>query len=189
MRAAFALLANTEVHNVVRKLSWDIHQKCRTGTRHASLPPHISLKQPFAVSNLPALEEYMNEFANSIQPVDIFLDEFQAVPAFFDWHEYGLLWINVKETDALRGLHNRLNHDLNLHFGDTAADYDGDAYRFHLTVMMCGQLMEIYRNYHSEISALRIDMRFTARELAMFVYDEPLGPHSDSLCYKILPIG
>ena len=32
MKAAFALLANTEVHNLTRKLSWEIHQKYRTGT-------------------------------------------------------------------------------------------------------------------------------------------------------------
>lgn len=189
MRAAFALLANPEVHNVVRKLSWEIHRKYRTGTRHASLPPHISLKQPFPVSDLPALEEYMEEFAKSLQPIDVTLGGVQAVPTFFDGMEYGVLWVDVEETAVLRGLHNRLNHDLNLRFGDTAADYDGDAYRFHMTVMMCGQLMEICRKYHSDISTLRIDLRYTARELAMFVYDEPIGPHSDSLCYRIMPIG
>ena len=31
MKAAFALLADTATHNLVRKLSWDIHQKYRTG--------------------------------------------------------------------------------------------------------------------------------------------------------------
>ena len=58
MKAALALLANAEIHNLVRKLSWKIHQKYRTGTRHASLPPHVSLKQPFVTTDLPALEDY-----------------------------------------------------------------------------------------------------------------------------------
>ncbi len=31
MKATFALLANNGIHNLVRKLSWDIHQKYRTG--------------------------------------------------------------------------------------------------------------------------------------------------------------
>jgi hypothetical protein len=30
MKVAFALLASTEVHNFVRKLAWEIHQKYRT---------------------------------------------------------------------------------------------------------------------------------------------------------------
>ncbi len=33
------------------------------------------------------------------------------------------------------------------------------------------------------------DLSFTVHELAMFVYDEPITPNSDFLCYKILPIG
>lgn len=190
MKATFALLANPEVHNVVRKLSWEIHQKYRTGTRHASLPPHISLKQPFGISNLPALEAYMDELAESIPPFDVTLTELQAVPTFFDGMEYGILWVEVEETETLRGLHNRLNHDLHLRFGDTPADFDGETYRFHMTVMMCGQLMEICREYQSEIrQRSRINLRYTARELAMFVYDEPIGPHGDYLCYKILSLG
>ena len=189
MKATFVLLANLEVHNFVRKLSWDIHQKYRTGTRHASLPPHISLKQPFSISDLTALERYMDELAISIQPFEVDLTEIQAVPTFYEGMEYGVLWIKVKENEMLRGLHNRLNHDLNLRFGDTQADYDGDAYRFHMTVMMCGQLMDINNKYHCEILHSRVNMKYTIRELAMVVYDEPLGPHGDYLCYRILPVG
>lgn len=188
MKATFVLLANQDIHNLVRKLSWEIHQKYRTGTHHAALPPHVSLKQPFNVSDLPALERYMDELANSIQPFEVTLTQLQAVPIIFDGMEYGILWVDVEETELLRGLHNRLNHDLNLRFGDTPADFDGDAYRFHMTVMMCGQLMEICRKYQSDIQLSRIDLRYTARELAMFVYDEPMGPHGDDLCYRILPL-
>ncbi len=59
MKATFALLANTEVHNQVRKLSWDIHQKYRTGIDICRLPPHISLKQPFDVAEVGPVETYM----------------------------------------------------------------------------------------------------------------------------------
>ena len=189
MKATFALLANTEVHNFVRKLSWEIHQKYRTGTRHAALPPYISLKQPFGVSDLPALEKYMDELAGSIQPFDVTLTELQAVPTFYDGVEYGVLWVEVEETEMLRNLHNRVNRDLNLRFGDTPADFDGEAYRFHMTVMMCGQLMEICRKYQSDIQHSKVDLRYTATELAMFVYDEPMGPHGDYLCYRRILIG
>jgi 2'-5' RNA ligase len=189
MRATFALLANSEIHNFIRRLSWEIHQKYRTGTRHASLPVHISLKQPFSVPDLPALEEYMDELAGSIQPFDVTLTELQAVPMLFDGTEYGILWADIEETETLRNLHHRLNQELARRFGETPANYDGDVYHFHMSVMMCGHLMEICRKYQGEIEYSKINLRYTARELAMFVYDEPMGPHGDQLCYRILPIG
>lgn len=189
MKATFALLATPEVHNVVRKLSWEIHQKYRTGTHHASLPPHVSLKQPFKVPELPALEKYMDELSASIQPFDLMLTKLQIVPILFGGAEYGILWYDIEETKALRGLHDRLNEELLQRFGDSSADFDGDSYRFHMSVMMGGQLMDIYRKFHSEIPDGCINLTYTTRELAMFVYDEPMGPHGDYLCYRILPLG
>jgi 2'-5' RNA ligase len=189
MKATFVLLANSEVHNFIRKLTWEIHKKYRTGTRHASLPPHISLKQPFYIPNIPALEEYMDELASSIQPFDVTLTELQAVPMLFDGTEYGILWASIEETETLRGLHHRLNRELDQRFGNTSADFDGDKYRFHMSVMMCGHLMEICSKYQDEIQYSKLNLHYTARELAMFVYDEPIGPHSDQLCYRVLPIG
>jgi 2'-5' RNA ligase len=189
MKAAFALLANHVIHNVVRKPSWEIHQKYGTGTRHASLPPHVSLKQPFGIKDLLALEEYMSELAGSIQPFEVTLTELQVIPVSFAGTAYGLLWIDVQETPELRNLHNRLNDELNQRFGHTPADFDGEQYHFHMTVMMGGQPVDVYRKFYSEIPDPRINLRFTAQELAMFVYDEPMGPTGEYLCYKILPIG
>ena len=51
MKAAFVLLASRKVYNWVRKLAWQIHQTYRTGALHVRLPPHISLKQPFAIAH------------------------------------------------------------------------------------------------------------------------------------------
>lgn len=65
-----ALLADNEIHNLVRKLSWDIHQNYRTGIDVCRLPPHISLKQPFDISDLDALSEYMTELAQGLEPGD-----------------------------------------------------------------------------------------------------------------------
>jgi 2'-5' RNA ligase len=190
LKASFILLASPEIHNIVRKLSWDFHQKYRTGTRHTSLPPHISLKQPFPVSDLPALEKYMDELAGSIQTFDVTLGELQILPIPFDnYTEYGILWISVVETEILRDLHNRINTDLRQRFGETSARFDGDAYHFHMTVMMGGQLMEIYRNFRDEIPLEKVNLRYTVRELALILYDEPMGPNGDYLCYRILPIG
>jgi len=188
MRAAFALLADRETHNFVRKIAWQFHQKYHSGTRHASLPPHISLKQPFHISDLTALEAYMDELAKSITPFEVRLTELQIVPISFSGTDYGLLWIDVEETGTLRGLHNRLNEELNQRFGNTAADFDGEAYHFHMTVMMGGQTFDVYQKFLSEITERRVNIRFIVRELAMFVYDDVPGPDSEYLCYKILSV-
>ena len=69
MKATFALLFDHHVHNVVRKLAIEVHQTYRVGLAGSQLPPHVSLKQPFAIPDLPAIETYFDVFARSIEPV------------------------------------------------------------------------------------------------------------------------
>lgn len=130
MKATFALLANTEIHNLVRKLAWEAHQKYRTGMIDCRLPPHISLKQPFHIADLAALEAYMSALARSITPFAVHLTELQLQSIVFKGTEFGLLWIEVQETAYLRHLHDRFNQELGQRFGNTQADYDGSAYHF-----------------------------------------------------------
>jgi 2'-5' RNA ligase len=189
MIATFALLANTEVHNLVRKLAWQIHQNYRTSVSFCRLPPHISLKQPFTISDLAALEDYMNELARTIPPFDVNLTEIQVVSTDVDGIEVGILWLDVQETEYLRQLHNQLNQELTQRFGNTQAAFDGMAYHFHMTVMMGGQPIDVYRRFYSEIAHQKMNLRYSIRELAMFVYDEPLGSNGEYLTYKTLPIG
>lgn len=189
MKATFALLADREVHNFVRKLAWEIHQKYRPGTDVCRLPPHISLKQPFVIADTVPLEEYMDELAKSITPFDVHLTELQVIPVLFEGREFGLLWLDVQETEYLRRLHDRINQELAQRFENTQADFDGPSYHFHMTVMMGGQPIDVYRKLYNEISERRINLRYIVRELAMFVYDEPMDPNGEYLTYRILPIG
>lgn len=101
MKATFALLANTEVYNVVRKLALEIH-RYRTGTLHVRLPPHISLKQPFAIANLAQLEAYMAELAETISPFTVKLTHLQLKMVRFQEMEFGILWLDVegKQTNC-----------------------------------------------------------------------------------------
>ena len=88
MKATFALLANIEIYNWVRKLAWEIHLKYRTGTLHVRLPPHISLKQPFAVADIAPLEAYMAELATTIPPFTVHLTELQLEIGNFNGMEF-----------------------------------------------------------------------------------------------------
>jgi len=189
MYAAFALLANAEVDNLVRKLGWEMHQKYRTGTKHCRLPPHVSLKQPFRVPSADAAETYMDELAQSINPFEVHLTEIQIDSLTHAGTEYGILWLSVEASEGLRQLHIRVNQEMDQRFGNTQADFDGTDYQFHMTAMIGGQPVEVYRQFLDELNNRAINLRYTAHELSMFVYDEPRGPDGEYMCYRTLPIG
>ena len=189
MKATFALLANAEIHNLVRKLSWDIHRKYRTGIDVCRLPPHISLKQPFDISQLNPLEEYMTDLSDSIPPFEVNLTGLELIEATIDDLETGILWLNVQETKLLRQLHNRLNQELTLRFGDVSAAFDGPDYHFHMTVAIGGQPVETYKEIYSEFAGHLKDLQYMVRELGMFVYDDIEEINAGYITYKLLPIG
>jgi len=188
VRATFALLADNKIHNLVRKLSWDIHQKYRTGIDVCRLPPHISLKQPFDISDLDSLSEYMDELAGSIEPFQTRLTHLELIDATIDGLESGILWLNVEETESLRRLHNRLNEEMTERFGNVPADFDGDRYHFHMSVAIGGQPIETYRKILDEFKNQLGDLQYTVRELVMFVYDERSDLNAGYMTYKILPL-
>ena len=188
MKAAFALLANIETHNLVRKLSWDIHRKYRTGIDICRLPPHVSLKQPFDIADLSSLEEYMTVLANSIPAMELHLTGLKLIETSIDTYETGILWLGVQETEFLRMLHNRLNQELTARFGDVSAPFDGPDYHFHMTVAMGGQPIEIYRKIYNEFEGRLNSVQSTVRELGMFVYDEMEEVHSGYVLYKIMSL-
>jgi len=189
MKAIFAFLANTEIHNLVRKLSWDIHQKYRTGIDICRLPPHISLKQPFDILDLDSLSEYMTELANNIEPFSALLTHLELVEATIDGFESGILWLNVEETESLRGIHNRLNEELTARFGNVPAEYDGADYHFHMSVAIGGQPIETYRMIFDEFKDRLGNLHYKVRDLVMFVYDERSDVNAGYMTYKILPLG
>lgn len=189
MKATFALLASHEIHNLVRKLTWDIHKKYRTGIDVTRLPPHISLKQPFDVSDLASLGRFMAELAGSIDPFEVQLTGLQYVDARVENQSTGILWLDVKETEVLRRLHDRVNRELSERFGNVQAAFDGPDYHFHMTIAISGQSIETYRKIVDEFSGRLVNLQYAVRELAMFVYDEMYSMNAGYMTYMILPVG
>jgi 2'-5' RNA ligase len=188
MKATFALLADSETHNLVRKLSWDIHQKYRTGIDVCRLPPHISLKQPFEISDVDALSEYMTELAQELEPFQTLLTHLELIETTMDGLHTGILWLNVQETEFLRQLHNRVNDELTERFGNTQAEFDGADYHFHMTVAIGGQPIETYREILDEFKDRLVNLAFTVQEMVMFVYDERTAVNAGYMTYRILPL-
>jgi len=188
MKATLALLANTEIHNLVRKLSWDIHRKYRTGVDICRLPAHISLKQPFDVTDLTALERYMEELVKDIAPFEVDLTKIELIRTTIDEMKSGIIWLDVHETEILRGLHNRINRELTECFGSVPAEFDGADYHFHMSVAIGGQPLDVYQRIYNEFMSSLKDLHYTVCEMAMFVYDEWEETNAGYMTYKILPL-
>lgn len=96
MRATFAFLADNQIHNLVRKSSWDIHQKYRTGIDVCRLPPHISLKQTFDISDLDSLSEYLADLAQGIEAFQVNLTHLELIDATIDSLESGFGYVRLR---------------------------------------------------------------------------------------------
>jgi hypothetical protein len=79
---------------------FELEQKYQIGFLASLLPAHVSLKQPFSFENMERLESYLDGLAAHITPFPIELDEIY----YTEWGGYGILGMNVQETDTLRRL-------------------------------------------------------------------------------------
>lgn len=185
MKAAIALLANRETQNYVRRIVFDLNRKYGIRFLASLLPAHVSLKQPFSFNGMAKLEKYFDKLAEYIEPFVVELDRIYHT----QWSGYGILELNVRETDALRVLHNRINTDLGNMFESTSAPHDGDRYHFHLTIELCSiDAEDVCKRYYEELGNKRVNLKFTAREIALFYYDGDPGAGS-FMTYKILELG
>jgi hypothetical protein len=114
----------------------------------------------------------MFELAGSISPFEVTLTGLQIVPAQTGELDSGILWIDVQETEFLRGLHNRLNRELEQLLGNAQAPFDGPEYHFHMTVAIGGQPFEVYQKILAEFSGRVVNLNSTVQELALLGYDD-----------------
>lgn len=150
MKATFALLADHPTHNSVRKLAWQLHHAYEIGLRASRLPPHISLKQPFAIDDLATLEAYFDRFAAELSPFSVTLSDVHVISTPAGPAIGGIVWLNVEEIPLLRQLHNRLNTELAAHFGNTSAPFDGADYQFHMTVAISEHPTTVYHDIYTK---------------------------------------
>ncbi len=185
MKAAIALLANREVQNYIRRIVFDLNRKYGIRFLASLLPAHVSLKQPFSFDDMEKLEKYFDKLAEDIEPFVLELDSIYHT----QWSGYGILGLNVRETDALRELHNRINTELGDLFENTSAPHDGDRYHFHLTIELGSiEAEDVCKRYYEELGSKSVNLKFTAREIALFYYDGDPGAGS-FMTYKILELG
>jgi 2'-5' RNA ligase len=181
MRAGLALLTDRAVENAVNHLAWEVNQRWQTGLMARAYPAHISLKQPCEIGDrLGEMEAYMARLAAATSPLPI------ELRGLYVWEN--VLGIDVREVHALRALHNRLNRELPPIFGDVRADFDGDAYHFHMTVAMGGASAATYKGIFAACTDIVLPSAFTARELGLFTGYQKHDGGWQYMLHTVLPL-
>jgi 2'-5' RNA ligase len=188
MRTAIALLMEDDLTN--RLASFTL--RCRDygfNLNVLRLPAHVSLKQPFVVNDFERFEKYFEKFARHTEPLQLKLDGF----LFWGTAEQGVVVARVTENPRLRQLHSQLNAELEKEFCETNADFDGEAYEFHLTVAIALRA-NLLPQLQKDIATWKLDEVTICSRLAMFIYEEstrpdPLYGAREYRTYKVLPLG
>lgn len=185
MKAAIALLSDYQIQNMARRMVFQMTRFGRIELLGSLLPAHVSLKQPFTFESMERLEGWFDLFSKRVPP---FWVEFDHI--YYDaWEKYAIVGLHVIETPMLRGLHNQINHELKDIVLDPSANFDGDPYRFHLTVEL-GEVGSTnpYKQLYDSLPEKQIDASFMAENIALFFYqDGPIGLGTFH-CYKVLPL-
>ena len=109
MRATIVLLADSATSNYGAKLMLSAHQIGQVGFQMTRLPFHVSLKQPFAISDLNEMEKFFDEFAKNVPPITVTFENLQVMPNnSIGGIESGCLSIRVKKTKNLDSLQKKL---------------------------------------------------------------------------------
>lgn len=185
MKAAIALLSNYHIQNIARRMVFEINQRADVEFIGSLLPAHVSLKQPFTFESMDVLENWFASFAERVSPFSIELDHVY----YGEWDDTAIVGFAVRETPALRGLHEQINRELNDIVLDPSAPHDGDEYRFHLTIEL-GRVAgsNPFKETYDSLPEKNVDLSFTAEYIALFFYPrEPIQAGS-FICYKVLPL-
>lgn len=185
MKAAIALLSDYFVQNAVRRMVYEISRHAEIEFFGSLLPAHVSLKQPFTVESMDALESWFEAFSKGVAPFHVELDQVY----YSEWNEYAIVGLNVHETPILRSLHNQINRELKEFIHDPTAPHDGDKYHFHLTIEL-GKVGKVnpFQQFYKSLPEKHVNFSFTAESIALFFYaDRAIQPGS-FICYKVLPL-
>jgi len=97
------------------------------------------------------------------------------------------LWLAVRETSVLRGLHERLNRELQERLGIPMAVFDGPRYRFHATVLYGPGPVEAYQQTLQDYQDMGVPGRQVIRQLALVVGDDGAAA-GEYVTYRIWPL-
>jgi 2'-5' RNA ligase len=143
LQVAIALLPDAELSNRLGAVSLAAHAASRGRLRWPRLPAHLSLKQPFAVESLSAVEGAIERLAGELAPIRVTLGAVEVQPPSPGIPE-AAVWVGVDAEPSLLELEQRLEGALSLVTTnaavaslpamEAASPFVSKAYRFHVTL-------------------------------------------------------
>lgn len=103
MTIGYAIMANVESHNFIRKIQLKLHQEMGTGLARQS--PHVTLKSPFETDEIENHVLFLENLSKSIKPFEIELEGFGS---------FGekVIYLAVKRNQELTELHQKILSDV-----------------------------------------------------------------------------
>lgn len=123
---AIVIMVNDEVHNQMRAIQLEIRDRFGDASGLA-VPPHISLKQGFAASDVAAVVRYFDALVQDVEPFEIRL---RGIASFDEW----ILFVDVVPDARLDTLRQRILRDLGERFAVRPGPFEGPEFHFHATL-------------------------------------------------------
>jgi 2'-5' RNA ligase len=185
MKLCIALLVDYRIHNYARKLALQLANQYGTGLRAALLPQHVTLTPVFEADELATVEEYFNQLALRLVPVELHFTQLEL--KLSDCSSSGVIWLKVAETPQLAEIKRQLTADI-AQKNWRAELLCGEAFQLHSTVVMGKLAPETYQAIFAAISDKKLNLTCLAKELVLFC---PAGETAEDnyLTYKIMPLG
>ena len=184
MKATIVLIANNQISNKASKLLLEANKICQLGFEMTRLPFHVSLKQPFMINNLNEVEDFFDEYASKLKPVELHFEELVSWENNVFGYDSGVIALRAEKTEELVNLHNELNRKLEESFGACPAVFDGDEYQFHMTIAIGGAPFSEYKKVGEELRKKDFNFRGVFNELALLYYDSDDYRPGTYYCYK-----
>ena len=189
MNICIALLTGNSVQNFARGLVVEINEKYHTGIIASLLPQHISLKTTFHAGHIEDIEKYFDLLAKETKPFPIKITGIDLIQIGNDAADSGIIWLDIEENLQLRGLHNKLNHDLASRFRILPSGPDGVQFHFYSTLLYGGPTFNEYRKIYDQVETKKFEMECKPTEIALFYSPGQAIIPGTFITYKILPLG
>jgi 2'-5' RNA ligase len=168
MYFCIAGLLEDDSQNEIRKKVVETLRHHRVGVTALLLPQHISLKISFATEKVDDLVSYFDELCLNHLPIQVALQNLEAVAIDEPGLKTGLLWYNVSDDGSLRKIHNQLNKDLPQRLGISNSSIDGERFRFHSTIAYGQKSFEEYRKIYNAVAEDFREISARIDRLALF---------------------
>lgn len=187
MKATIALLADVEAENFGRECMLEANRAGQTGFEAARLPMHISLKQPFHISNLEKLETIFNDYSRKITAITVPFVELCCFLTNVFGYESGCMYIQTEDMPELKAMQQKLLDLLETTLGPCPAEHDKD-YTFHMTIAIGGAPYENYQKAYQVMKKHNFKQKCVFDKLGLFYYDDDIIKPGSYFCYKSIQL-